>query len=230
MFSNHYQELEKPSSVEKFTEAMQALCLAAGAERFIVFGLGGAEDGEVQHLLHSGSDAAGVVLLGSRHWTVDRLLTTLRVTGMPVELGAGGLEVSVEGFEFGAAAISRDAHSACAVVFGTDQPHATREALYELHAGAQMAAIYASCGLKVLMPPKTCMLRPRELECLAYYMAGKSTKETAEAMGIGPRTVEVHLDRARARYGVKATMVAGMRAVREGWITTAQIGAIRDAA
>jgi DNA-binding CsgD family transcriptional regulator len=93
-----------------------------------------------------------------------------------------------------------------------------------------MAAIYAGSGMKTFQPARACELRPRELECLTFYMAGKTTKETAEALGIGPRTVEVHLDRARARRGVKATMAAGVRAMREGWITTAQIGAIRDAA
>jgi LuxR family transcriptional activator of conjugal transfer of Ti plasmids len=63
-----------------------------------------------------------------------------------------------------------------------------------------------------------CPLTERELECLYYAVAGKSAKETARALGVGPRTVDEYLERARAKLQVKTSLAAATVAIRNGWL------------
>jgi DNA-binding NarL/FixJ family response regulator len=61
-------------------------------------------------------------------------------------------------------------------------------------------------------------LSPRELEVVGLVVDGRSNDEVAGALGIGVRTVETHLRRIFARFGVASRTELAARALREGWL------------
>lgn len=58
----------------------------------------------------------------------------------------------------------------------------------------------------------------REVELIGLVAAGRSNDEIALDLGITVRTVESHLRRLFARYGIFSRTELAMLAVREGWI------------
>lgn len=82
------------------------------------------------------------------------------------------------------------------------------EAISGVHAQSlRLAALYAHERMSLLRdstPAHTgSKLSPREHDCLAYLAAGMKTQQIADALGIKPVTVELHLRRARERLGAK---------------------------
>jgi PAS domain S-box-containing protein len=61
-------------------------------------------------------------------------------------------------------------------------------------------------------PPDSAALTPREREVARYIVNGYTSKETGQAMGISPRTVEVHRSSVMKKLGVQnaAELVAKM--------------------
>lgn len=67
-------------------------------------------------------------------------------------------------------------------------------------------------------PKRTAILLPRETEALRLFWQGHSRKTAALVMGISPRTVEVHWQRAREKLGTSKTHMAAQQVAKaEGW-------------
>lgn len=65
----------------------------------------------------------------------------------------------------------------------------------------------------------------REVQLISLLAAGRSNEELASDLGISVRTVESHLRRLFARYGLLSRTELAMLAVREGWISMPGHGA-----
>lgn len=70
------------------------------------------------------------------------------------------------------------------------------------------AANWARCGAALGYRRRLQSLTPRELEVLEQLSHGKSNRDTGEALGISPRTVEVH--RGRIMGKMKADSMTGL--------------------
>lgn len=222
-YIDHYEALSSPESAEHFARTLAALCREAGAERFIAVHLRGADQSQVVRVLHNGSAMAAGRLDAERHPSLDRLLTEIRSNRVPRAIGGlGGDVLDVDGYDHGVAALAAAERTGLLLIFCRQSPEVRQEEMFDLMASVQLVAQYGVGGL-ALLPKRVCQLRERELECLTYFLANMGVKETARALGISGRTVEGHLDRARVRCGVDATIAAAMMALNEGWITMAQI-------
>ncbi|RZJ01389.1 MAG: helix-turn-helix transcriptional regulator [Rubrivivax sp.] len=197
-----YSALDEAESSEQYATIMEALARQAGGERFIVIRLHGPALANVTEVLHNGSTAmAHERLSASRHWSVDRMLDTMRAVRAPKLFGAVDAPgVEIDGYWFGVGAIARMQGGACIVYFGAASAIEDQEQLYSLAAAAQTCAQHGLTGMKATSS-RACPLTERERDCLVYYSAGMGTKEAAQALGISARTVENHLDRARIRCG-----------------------------
>jgi len=58
----------------------------------------------------------------------------------------------------------------------------------------------------------------RQLECLSWVAAGKSSTDIGEILGISSRTVEDHLSKLCGHLGVRTRVQAAVRAQELGWI------------
>lgn len=65
----------------------------------------------------------------------------------------------------------------------------------------------------------------REAQLIGLLAAGRSNEEIASGLGISARTVESHLRRLYARYGVLSRTELSLLAVQEGWIALPRHGA-----
>lgn len=63
-------------------------------------------------------------------------------------------------------------------------------------------------------PPRrrTAPITFRQLECLYWVQAGKSATDIGCILGVSPRTVEAHLAKACARFGVRTRIQAVLKA------------------
>jgi DNA-binding NarL/FixJ family response regulator len=67
-------------------------------------------------------------------------------------------------------------------------------------------------------PTGAAHLSPRELEVTRLVVDGRSNDEIGVALGIGAKTVETHLSRLFARFGLASRTELATRALREGWM------------
>jgi DNA-binding CsgD family transcriptional regulator len=91
--------------------------------------------------------------------------------------------------------------------------------LSELH----LIAVHLHAAVSRLAPPNSPgIARPglsrREIETLQWAARGKSRTDTAQIMGISPRTVKFHLERAMRKFDVATTRQAVLRAALAGTI------------
>jgi len=68
------------------------------------------------------------------------------------------------------------------------------------------------------VPQPAIKLTPRQRETAIHWVLGKSTKKIAEAMQIGPRTVEKHKEDIKKRLGIKTQAQVLQYAVRDGLV------------
>lgn len=138
------------------------------------------------------------------------------------EGGAWRSRLADEGFRSGVAAGTWDAErSGCLLMLSCAEKQIPEELAGVLQAYALMAVVALSGPLRRLADERTplaCPLTERELQCLLYAMAGKSSKQTARAVGIGIRTVNQYLERVREKLQVKTSQAAATIAVRNGWL------------
>jgi DNA-binding NarL/FixJ family response regulator len=90
-----------------------------------------------------------------------------------------------------------------------------------VHAIRQVAA----GGVAYLVRPSPTGHRPlsaREVEVVALVVEGRSNDEIAVRLGISAKTVESHLTRIFERADVASRTELATRAIREGWLETAE--------
>jgi LuxR family transcriptional activator of conjugal transfer of Ti plasmids len=113
--------------------------------------------------------------------------------------------------------------SGCIVIASGSEPDIPVEHETTLLAYVVMAAIQIGAALPHFAPASSaCPFSARELDCLLYALAGQSAKATARALGIGARTVEQYLERARSRLQAPTSYAAATIALRRGWIDLEQ--------
>ena len=76
--------------------------------------------------------------------------------------------------------------------------------------------LFAAAVVLVSPAGDLCGLSRRELQVLGLLVTGASNQRIAEGLGITARTVEVHLDHARAKLGAPSRTTAAARALRLG--------------
>ena len=102
-------------------------------------------------------------------------------------------------------------------IFGGEKPDTSALGRAMLQVLAHLAfARYRALQTGTSRPPHA--LSVREIQCLRYIAAGKSDSATAVVLGISPRTVRFHVDRAKEKLGCKSRIQAVTRALREGII------------
>lgn len=178
----------------------------------------------VSHI-HNAPDALAAEVSGLQGVTDDAIAARARASHLPFvwecpddSWRARGAEI---GYRSGVAAGSFDPSGVgCIVVLswsGEAIPaeHSTTLLTYSLMASMQLRGPLQRI---TLVPVSECPLTERELDCLVYVMAGKSMKDTARDLGIGPRTVEEYLGRARVKLGASNSYAAATTALRKGWL------------
>jgi DNA-binding CsgD family transcriptional regulator len=65
------------------------------------------------------------------------------------------------------------------------------------------------------------MLTARQVECLAWVRAGKSSTDIGTILGLSPRTVDAYIADACARLGVRTRMQAVIVATDKGLLSPA---------
>ncbi|PTT91075.1 hypothetical protein DBR42_04605 [Pelomonas sp. HMWF004] len=229
MLDNH-AALSNPTSIEHFCRLMQAICREAGTSRFLAVCLQGHSATDIVKVLHNASEEVASSLTAARHWSVDRMIDTVLKSRTPVLFGDGGAPaITVPGFESGVGAMSHLGHNSYVLFFGNPASAIKPDAVFALMGEVQLALQCAVEGLASLVAG-ACPLTQREVQCLMHFMANHTPKETARALGISARTVEHHLERARVRLGVGATLAAAATAIRNGWISLDDIQALQAAA
>jgi DNA-binding CsgD family transcriptional regulator len=61
-------------------------------------------------------------------------------------------------------------------------------------------------------------LTPRELEVIRLVAEDKTAQQVASALGLSPRTINVHLQNAYRKLGVHGKLAAIRKAAREGFV------------
>lgn len=87
------------------------------------------------------------------------------------------------------------------------------------HAVRVVAAGGSYFETDVATPPEHSQPSARELELMYALARGHTNVQTGHLMAISSRTVESHVRRLFARYGVSSRTQLLMLAVREGWVT-----------
>lgn len=83
------------------------------------------------------------------------------------------------------------------------------------------ASIFATTGATLAQlhtEPAASPLTKREAQCLGWAARGKSDWEIAQILGIGDKTVNMHVDGARRKLGVQSRAQAAITAWRRGWL------------
>ena len=73
-----------------------------------------------------------------------------------------------------------------------------------------------TCAASPARPPE---LSPREREVLKLTAMGYATKEIAQSMAIGSKSVETYRSRATEKLGLKSRAEIVRFALSEGWLT-----------
>jgi len=158
---------------------------------------------------------------------IDPLITRARTSPRPFiwQAGAGGTWRDLNGdagYRSGVAGSSQDAErSGCIALLSCADDCIAPETATMLMTYALTAAVSLAGALERLAP-EVCPFSRRELDCLLHTLAGHSSRETAHALGIGARTVEQYLARARARLQTTSSYAAATTALRRGWLDLQQ--------
>lgn len=86
---------------------------------------------------------------------------------------------------------------------------------------AAAAGLFAATGAtlaQLTAEPAASPLTKREAQCLGWAARGKSDWEIAQILGIGDKTVNMHIDGARRKLGVQSRAQAAITAWRRGWL------------
>lgn len=206
--AEHFATLAAPASPEQFAAAAGALCQAHGLDRWQVVRLRGLHLEEAVQSFHNAPGAAP-------YWAHGPMLDRT-ASGVPVLFGTGATKPP-RGCGAGVAALARERRGACIVYLGCSAPALAPALVLPALQAALLAAHHAVQGL-ALLHARACPLSERELQCMQLFAQGLNPKQTAQALNISTRTVEHHLEAARARFGVATTMAAAYHALNQGWV------------
>jgi DNA-binding CsgD family transcriptional regulator len=78
--------------------------------------------------------------------------------------------------------------------------------------------ISPECLALIEQQPEMAFLTQRERQTMHMILSGRSTKETAAAQGISPRTAEKHRASLMAKLNVKSVAELMVRALKDGLI------------
>lgn len=230
MFTEPFEALAAPRSAGDFARAMSEICTQAGAERFLFIRLRRASSRSVVDVVHNGDAQVEERLSVPDDKAVTKLveLFTGPFARAPVVLGPQtGLVLDLPGFAYGMSVFASAEWGGCIVVFARAEVPLQMDELLALSSSAQLAAQMALTSSPGSIEGP---LSQRELDCLRYFMAGRDSRQTAQALKISARTVEGHLARVRLRCAAESTLAASMTALREGWVLPSEIRAIERAA
>lgn len=134
------------------------------------------------------------------------------------------------GYRSGFAAHACAVRSQCCIfVVSTGRPDTGEgSSTMRVMADVLLAASYIQTALERVAPYQIPKLRPRELDCLHWCIAGKTAKETAKILGITERTVNQHLGRVMELLGVSTKTMAVKKARSLGLLPEHSLEAVRS--
>ena len=139
-------------------------------------------------------------------------------------LCAGGLDAEL-------VLASADNKAVSVAVAAVDELHASLPGVFARLSGPDLACAFdrVSRHLQITAPEDSRArggesprprLTPRQLECLAWAQAGKSSTDIGLILGLSHRTVDAHLATACARLGVRTRIQAISRAIELGLLSS----------
>ncbi|MEJ1934488.1 helix-turn-helix transcriptional regulator [Nostoc sp. NIES-2111] len=191
----------------------------------------GANSPTLSHQLHNAPRGCCADFSDAGYWRSPPLFVSLIGGGPPVTFGTNQrlpAPARAPGFEEGSAAVALEPRGACILILARSGPPLIGTEQLQGHLLAMLGVTRLSDKLQHLDAVQ-CPLSRRQLECLRHAMAGHTATATARALGVGPRTVEQYLERARDVLGAPNTLSAAVRAIDRGWITTAEVYALMAA-
>lgn len=105
------------------------------------------------------------------------------------------------------------------VVCGRDGPIDRHDRLALYFAGQE--AMLRIREMAVLFPMQFAPLSPRERECLQWAAAGKTDREIGLILSLSDKTVNIYIERAKAKFGATSRAQALVHAMRRGLISAA---------
>lgn len=230
-FSLIDESLGKVEKFEDLREPMAALAAAAGMSHYAVLRTRGASSPTLSHQLHNAPKGSSADFSDTNYWRSSPLFASLIGGAPPVTFGSNQRLPALArapGFEEGSAAVALEPRGACMLILARSGPPLGDAEQLEGHLAAMLGVTRLSDKLQQL-DAMQCPLSKRQLECLRHAMAGHTATATALALGVGARTVEQYLGRARDLLGAPNTLSAAVRAIDQGWITTAEVYALMAA-
>lgn len=113
----------------------------------------------------------------------------------------------------------RDADGAVLTgTFGGHEIDLSPDARAALHLAGHYFALRGREIVESSDPVAACPLSERQVDCLRWVQAGKSDVEIGLLLGISPRTVHNHLEKAKALLNTPKRAVAAFEAWRRGWL------------
>lgn len=216
------QRLVAPATLQEFAAGLEQACRDAGFEHYLAMVFADDELTQLQQVIHNGPVEAREHLQQAAHWSVGRLVDHMRLARLPVHFGEDApMGLELPGYRSGVAYLARQRRGGLLLVFGAEAKALDLAAMVFM---VGQVTLTAHCGLQGLatLEVRQCPFTAKELECLQLALAGLSSKETAQQLGISRRTVEHHLASARKRCAVGTTMAAAYFAVGQGWLEMAQ--------
>lgn len=211
-------KLTQPASPEEFADELANTCRTAGFSHYMAIRFGDERLTTILHVVQNAPPQSEAQLKDAQHWTVARLIESVRNTPLPVHYGEGmhpGLELP--GYRSGIAATARSARSGILLTFASDAPALDKSRLLATTGHVLLTATLCIPGMSTFSV-QPCPFSQQELACLRYHAASLSSKATALKLGISFRTVQHHLESIRKRCGVKTSMAAVHYARERGWL------------
>lgn len=126
-----------------------------------------------------------------------------------------GAQIAIRSADNKAVSIALGALEDIVLVLGEDLQRLTAGSLTGAFEFARAAALASPRAAGSAAP----LLAPRQVECLRWVQAGKSSGDIGAILGISPRTVDDYIAEACARLGVRTRVQAISRAIALGLLS-----------
>jgi DNA-binding CsgD family transcriptional regulator len=229
MAADYAPTLAAPASPEEFAQLLAQACQLAGFAHYLAVRYSDENLSNVIQVFQNAPAESAEDVRAVSHWSIARLVHRLRQTPVPILFspnGEPGLELP--GYMSGIAVVARERRGGVVLCFGSDAPEVDTSRMVPM-LGQLLHAAHACIPGFASLHVEACPFSQQELAGLRHVLQGFSSKETAQRLGISPRTVEHHMESARKRCGVKTTMAAAYFARDHGWLEEPPIGAAQAA-